>query len=142
MHMHRPVTMYASTKVAGQSGPVAGRTHLNCSFAAGCCLRLLCILHLQMDMLQAISWAPMLACGAAQPSCQHPQYAAAVKLLLCPLQEMPAIRFRAAKPPDMDADDSPVLEARALVPQRLAIELDAQLQGMQAAGLLPPGAWR
>ena len=57
----------------------------------------------------------------------------------CALQEMPAIRFRAAKPPDMDADDSPVLEARALVPQRLAIELDAQLQGMQAAGLLPPG---
>jgi hypothetical protein len=53
---------------------------------------------------------------------------------------MPAIRFRAAKPPDMDADDSPVLEARALVPQRLAIELDAHLQGMQSTGLLPPGA--
>jgi hypothetical protein len=83
-----------------------------------------------------------LACGAAQPSCQHPQCAAIVRLLLCLLQEMPAIRFRAAKPPDMDADDSPVLEARALVPQRLAIELDAQLQGMQAAGLLPPGAAR
>ncbi len=54
------------------------------------------------------------------------------------LQEMPAIRFRAAKPPDMDEDDSPVLEARALVPQRVAIELDAHLQGMQSSGLLPP----
>lgn len=51
---------------------------------------------------------------------------------------MPAIRFRAAKPPDMDADDSPVLEARALVPQRVAVELDAQLAGLQSAGLLPP----
>lgn len=56
-------------------------------------------------------------------------------------QEFPAIRFRAAKPPDMDADDSPVLEARALVPQRVAVELDQQLQGLQAAGLLPPSEW-
>jgi syntaxin-binding protein 1 len=65
--------------------------------------------------------------------------AARLATVFATMKEMPAIRFRAAKPPDMDADDSPVLEARALVPQRLAIELDAQLQGMQAAGLLPPG---
>lgn len=53
---------------------------------------------------------------------------------------MPAIRFRAAKPPDMDDDDAPTLEARALVAQRIAVELDAQLQGMQAAELLPQSA--
>mmetsp|Transcript_17026 Transcript_17026/g.50813 ORF Transcript_17026/g.50813 Transcript_17026/m.50813 type:complete len:663 (-) Transcript_17026:822-2810(-) len=53
------------------------------------------------------------------------------------MKEMPAIRFRAAKPPDMDDDDAPTLEARALVAQRIAVELDAQLQGMQAAELLP-----
>lgn len=40
----------------------------------------------------------------------------------------------------LDAGKSPVLGARALVPQRLAAKLDAQLQGMQASGLLPPGA--
>ena len=60
-------------------------------------------------------------------------------------QEMPAIRFRAAKPPDMEAEDDPVLEARALVAQRVAVALDTQLQGMQGAGLLPQGEnliWR
>ena len=55
-------------------------------------------------------------------------------------QEMPSIRFRTPKPPDMDADEAPVLEARSLVSQRIAAELDAILSGFQAAGLLPQGA--
>ena len=53
---------------------------------------------------------------------------------------MPSIRFRTPKPPDMDADEAPVLEARSLVSQRIAAELDAILSGFQAAGLLPQGA--
>ncbi len=52
---------------------------------------------------------------------------------------MPSIRFRTPKPPDMDADEAPVLEARSLVSQRIAAELDAVLSGFQAAGLLPQG---
>ena len=55
-------------------------------------------------------------------------------------QEMPSIRFRTPRPPDMDADEAPVLEARSLVSQRIAAELDAVLSGFQAAGLLPQGA--
>ncbi len=52
---------------------------------------------------------------------------------------MPSIRFRTPKPPDMDADEAPVLEARSLVSQRIAAELDAILSGYQASGLLPQG---
>ncbi len=55
---------------------------------------------------------------------------------------MPSIRFRTPKPPDMDADEAPVLEARSLVSQRIAAELDAVLSGFQAAGLLPQGVFR
>ena len=54
-------------------------------------------------------------------------------------QEMPSIRFRTPKPPDMDADEAPVLEARSLVSQRIAAELDAILSGYQASRLLPQG---
>ena len=53
---------------------------------------------------------------------------------------MPSIRFRSPKPPEADADEAPVLEARSLVAQRVAVELDAALAGMQSAGLLPQGA--
>ena len=53
---------------------------------------------------------------------------------------MPTIRFRSPKPPDADSDEDPILEARSLVSQRLAVELDAILSGMQAAGTLPQGA--
>lgn len=111
----------------------------------------------QLPLLRFLCSQPSPGCSASQPvwgcraatitgwpaallkaSCQQPQHEIMTGFP-CALQEMPAIRFRAAKPPDMDADDSPVLEARALVSQRLAIELDAQLQGMQSSGLLPPG---
>ena len=56
-------------------------------------------------------------------------------------QEMPSIRFRTPKPPDMDSDEAPVLEARSLVSQRIAAELDAILSGYQASGLLPQGLY-
>lgn len=53
---------------------------------------------------------------------------------------MPSIRFRSPKPPDIDSEEAPVLEARSLVSQRLAVELDALLAGMQASGVLPQSA--
>ena len=61
-------------------------------------------------------------------------------MFLRSLQEMPSIRFRTPKPPDMDSDEAPVLEARSLVSQRIAAELDAILAGYQASGLLPQGS--
>lgn len=48
-------------------------------------------------------------------------------------QEFPAIRFRAAKP----SGDDPVLEARALVAQRVAIHIHDRLLALQNAGLVP-----
>ena len=49
---------------------------------------------------------------------------------LC-MQEFPAIRFRAAKP----TGDDPVLEARALVAQRVAMEIHDRLIALQKAGV-------
>ena len=48
------------------------------------------------------------------------------------VQEFPAIRFRAAKP----TGDDPVLEARALVAQRVAIEIHDRLIALQKAGVV------
>ena len=48
------------------------------------------------------------------------------------MQEFPAIRFRAAKP----TGDDPVLEARALVAQRVAIEIHDRLIALQKAGVV------
>jgi hypothetical protein len=46
-------------------------------------------------------------------------------------QEFPAIRFRVAKP----TGDDPVLEARALTAQRVAIEINDRLLALQEAGV-------
>jgi hypothetical protein len=48
------------------------------------------------------------------------------------MQEFPAIRFRAAKP----TGDDPALEARALVAQRVAIEIHDRLIALQKAGVV------
>lgn len=48
------------------------------------------------------------------------------------LQEFPAIRFRAAKP----SGDDPVLEARALAAQRVAIDIHDRLLALQKAGIV------
>jgi hypothetical protein len=53
-------------------------------------------------------------------------------------QEYPSIRFRAAKPPDVNG--TPVLDARSLVCQRIAVELDALLSNMKANAILPASA--
>ena len=50
------------------------------------------------------------------------------------VQEFPTIRFRAAKPGE---DASTGLEARSLVAQRVAVDLNERLSLMQRAGLLP-----
>ena len=47
------------------------------------------------------------------------------------MQEFPAIRFRAAKP----TGDDPVLEARALAAQRVAVEINDRLLALQKAGI-------
>jgi hypothetical protein len=47
------------------------------------------------------------------------------------MQEFPAIRFRAAKP----TGDDMALEARALVAQRVAIEIHDRLIALQKAGV-------
>ncbi|KAL4443933.1 hypothetical protein ABPG75_011670 [Micractinium tetrahymenae] len=51
------------------------------------------------------------------------------------LREMPAIRFRAATPPGEEFP--PGLESRLLVAQRIAVELNERLAGLQRQGLLP-----
>lgn len=55
---------------------------------------------------------------------------------------MPSIRFRFPKPQGTDVNDAPELEARSLVSQRIAAELDTVLSGFQASGLLPQGVRR
>lgn len=50
------------------------------------------------------------------------------------LQEFPTIRFRAAKPGE---DASSGIEARSLVAQRVAVDLNERLSAMQRAGQLP-----
>jgi syntaxin-binding protein 1 len=50
------------------------------------------------------------------------------------LKEFPTIRFRAAKPGE---DHAVGLEARSLVAQRIAVELDERLAAMQRGGQLP-----
>lgn len=51
------------------------------------------------------------------------------------LKEMPAIRFRAAAPPGEEFP--PGLESRLLVAQRIAVELNERLVGLQRTGALP-----
>jgi len=53
------------------------------------------------------------------------------------LQEFPTIRFRAAKPGE---DASTGLEARSLVAQRVAVDLNERLSAMQRSGQLPAGS--
>ena len=53
------------------------------------------------------------------------------------LQEFPTIRFRAAKPGE---DASTGLEARSLVAQRVAVDLNERLSAMQRSGQLPTGS--
>jgi len=48
-------------------------------------------------------------------------------------QEFPAIRFRAAKPNAAE----PLLEARSLVAQRVAIEIHDHVLALQKSGVLP-----
>ncbi len=55
----------------------------------------------------------------------------------CALQEFPTIRFRAAKPGE---DASTGLEARSLVAQRVAVDLNERLSAMQRSGQLPAGS--
>ena len=50
------------------------------------------------------------------------------------VQEFPNIRFRAAKPGE---DASSGLEARSLVAQRVAVDLNERLSVMQRSGQLP-----
>ena len=50
------------------------------------------------------------------------------------MQEFPNIRFRAAKPGE---DASSGLEARSLVAQRVAVDLNERLSLMQRSGQLP-----
>lgn len=50
------------------------------------------------------------------------------------VQEFPTIRFRVAKPGE---DASTGLEARSLVAQRVAVDLNERLSIMQRAGQLP-----
>lgn len=54
--------------------------------------------------------------------------------LPCGVQEFPNIRFRAAKPGE---DASSGLEARSLVAQRVAVDLNERLSLMQRNGQLP-----
>ena len=49
------------------------------------------------------------------------------------LQEVPSIRFRAAKPNEHD----PVLEARTLVAQRIAVDVHDRVLQLQKRGVLP-----
>jgi len=53
------------------------------------------------------------------------------------LQEFPTIRFRAAKPGE---DASTGLEARSLVAQRVAVDLNERMSAMQRSGQLPAGS--
>lgn len=75
--------------------------------------------------------------GSAQYRAEVSTMAARLATVFASLKEFPTIRFRAAKPGE---DASTGLEARSLVAQRVAVDLNERLSAMQRSGQLPTGS--
>lgn len=72
--------------------------------------------------------------GSAQYRAEVSTIASRLATVFASLKEFPTIRFRAAKPGE---DASSGIEARSLVAQRVAVDLNERLSAMQRAGQLP-----